>query len=379
MNIKLMFLNRLLFFFVLTTPVFSLYSQITKINLEDLLVIGADESKSKEYLFAGPTGIVTDKKSNIYIADQNRADIRVFNQKGVYIKTIGRRGQAPGEFQEITSMAINGQELIVVDRMNHRITRINIINGSISSFKMPENSIVSPWSVKPLNNNEYIMYYKRFYRQKGKSEIEFNGNLLHVFNEEFNIVKSFATAGELFNLQDPFSATLPGSGFSLNIETNPNNNKVFTAPFIYNGELYAYDLSDNDDVALNTIDGVEPFNDSYRIVDEEYPHRAHWMANSSGFRAVLLSMSKGLHLLKDSNLAHFTSMERDNMWYYGVELFTDEGKFIDYYSLDTVFPPEEEDITRWLEVLWVDEMNRCYIVDRGISGFPAIRIMQLTY
>jgi len=74
------------------------HAQTISANLRFDLALGNDESKPREYLFSSPKFISTDSKNNIFVADRNSAGIRIFNEKGEFIKTIGARGQGPGEF-----------------------------------------------------------------------------------------------------------------------------------------------------------------------------------------------------------------------------------------------------------------------------------------
>jgi DNA-binding beta-propeller fold protein YncE len=69
-----------------------------------------------------PTGIVRDAQGGrIYVADTTGHDIHVFDDEGRQVATWGRRGDAPGELNYPTHLALSEGVLLVTDSMNARI------------------------------------------------------------------------------------------------------------------------------------------------------------------------------------------------------------------------------------------------------------------
>lgn len=69
-----------------------------------------------------PTGLAYDPKGRrLYVADTYAHDIKIFDDQGTLLKTAGRRGEAPGEFNFPTHLAFANGELYVTDTMNSRI------------------------------------------------------------------------------------------------------------------------------------------------------------------------------------------------------------------------------------------------------------------
>jgi hypothetical protein len=91
--------------------------------VEEELSIGETEEK-EEYLLAGVIDIAVDDAGNIYAADRKENHIAVFDMNGRYIRTIGRPGQGPGEFDgRITRIQITPQnELMAYDRGAFKLT-----------------------------------------------------------------------------------------------------------------------------------------------------------------------------------------------------------------------------------------------------------------
>jgi hypothetical protein len=66
--------------------------------------------------------VAIDPESNLYVADRSNT-VRVFDNTGAPLRTIGRRGSGPGEFGWIVGMAIDpDQSLWVVDYRNGRFS-----------------------------------------------------------------------------------------------------------------------------------------------------------------------------------------------------------------------------------------------------------------
>lgn len=91
-------------------PMFS--GEITK--LEEDLSIGV-KGGLKEYMFSRITDIDVDEDGNIYALDQREDQIKVYDRNGQFLRTIGRRGQGPGELDAPYFLSITAQEHLVVE------------------------------------------------------------------------------------------------------------------------------------------------------------------------------------------------------------------------------------------------------------------------
>ncbi len=71
--------------------------------------------------FFYPKGIDIDAEENIYVADCWNHRIQKFSKDGKFISTFGTYGNEPSQFNEPVSIAVNNNQILVVDRCNHRI------------------------------------------------------------------------------------------------------------------------------------------------------------------------------------------------------------------------------------------------------------------
>jgi len=69
-----------------------------------------------------PTGLGRDPIAReIFVADSGAHDIKVFDEQGTLLRTIGRRGVAAGEFNGPTHMSFTDGRLYVTDTLNARV------------------------------------------------------------------------------------------------------------------------------------------------------------------------------------------------------------------------------------------------------------------
>jgi outer membrane protein assembly factor BamB len=87
-------------------------------RLEPITTIGAVEGPAS---FGQVSGIIVDDDGLIYVADSKAAEIRVFDERGTHVRTMGRRGEGPSEFGSLYSIAWIGDTIAVLDPVNGRI------------------------------------------------------------------------------------------------------------------------------------------------------------------------------------------------------------------------------------------------------------------
>ena len=93
-----------------------------KVSLELVRTIGDVDSDDENLAFNSPADLAVDAAGNIYIADSRNQRIQMFDPEGRYLRTIGRKGQGPGEFMATRSIDFDGEgRLHVLDNWQRRI------------------------------------------------------------------------------------------------------------------------------------------------------------------------------------------------------------------------------------------------------------------
>lgn len=76
----------------------------------------------EEYLFGRLTSIAVDDDRKVYVFDDQAQHVRVYDSEGIYLETLGGRGEGPGEFTRAESMAVlQDGRLVVRDPGNLRV------------------------------------------------------------------------------------------------------------------------------------------------------------------------------------------------------------------------------------------------------------------
>jgi hypothetical protein len=102
-------------------------------TIKEDLSIGKAEGQ-EEYMFGYIPGLAVDDNGDIYVADVQAMQIRVFDQDGKFLRTIGRKGQGPGEFTGIQSIQITpNKELMLYDNVQHRLVYFSLAGQFIRS------------------------------------------------------------------------------------------------------------------------------------------------------------------------------------------------------------------------------------------------------
>jgi DNA-binding beta-propeller fold protein YncE len=110
-----------------------------------------------------PNGLAWDAREGLlYVADTQAHQIKVFDMTGRLVRTIGRRGEGPGEFNFPTFLALSGERLVVSDTMNARVQVIPL-NGEGKPMLVGERGTMMGNLVRPKGvavdseNNLYVI------------------------------------------------------------------------------------------------------------------------------------------------------------------------------------------------------------------------------
>lgn len=110
-----------------------------KLELKLVRIWGGQDEQDENKFFKTPAGIVIDKNDLIYISDMHDHCVKIFKRNAEYIKTIGRRGQGPGDLLGPGKLAIapNG-DLLVFESDGYRLQRFGPDGNSRSITTIPK-------------------------------------------------------------------------------------------------------------------------------------------------------------------------------------------------------------------------------------------------
>jgi len=95
-----------------------------------------EKDETGEIRIFKPGRFTVDARDNVYIEDDSDMVIKVFDPQGKYLRTIGRKGNGPGEFENIGYLFIlpDGR-LMVTDYGNRRTSFLDPNGDYLSSFQ----------------------------------------------------------------------------------------------------------------------------------------------------------------------------------------------------------------------------------------------------
>ena len=107
-----------------------------EISIKLLRTIGDIDTEDENLAFNTPLDIGTDSAGNLYILDSSNQRIQKFSPEGKYLKTIGRKGQGPGEFENPTSLDIDPKGfLYVLDTSQNRMQVLKPDGGEFKTIQ----------------------------------------------------------------------------------------------------------------------------------------------------------------------------------------------------------------------------------------------------
>lgn len=171
-----------------------------------------DNSMPEDVYFEAPVDLTFDTENNIFVCDYKSHNIKVFDISGKFIKTMGRKGQGPGEFQMPFYLAFAKGRLVVWELRNRRLSVLMSDGEFVKSIQMPS-AEGWPRKILPLPNGDFVIErVKSFFGDNEKPQecnIEiFSPNLEYkktIYNQEFWENK-YITSPSLTNVPQPFAA-----------------------------------------------------------------------------------------------------------------------------------------------------------------------------
>ncbi len=140
----------------------------TALSIEETLSIG-NKDGGKEYTFAEIADLGVDEEENIYVLDSRDALIKVFNNVGSYIRTIGRKGQGPGEMQRPTNLEMTPANQILVNDRGARLLHVFERDGRYQRSISLARSSASFFSRPKVDSQNYIVARSMTIIEDGKA------------------------------------------------------------------------------------------------------------------------------------------------------------------------------------------------------------------
>ena len=93
--------------------------------------------------FGTVVSLAADSLDRVFVADQMAGTIEVFDSAGAQVAEYGGKGNGPGEFQFLTSVGLDGEDLVALDRHLGRLT-VWRSDGGVATREWPSDSLGAP-------------------------------------------------------------------------------------------------------------------------------------------------------------------------------------------------------------------------------------------
>jgi len=119
-------------------------------RLEEELSLGKADGE-EAYLFSRINGLDVDDNGNLYVLDYRSAHVRVFDDRGVFLRTIGQKGQGPGEMEMPVFVQVEPSgELAVFDYLRRNLITFSLGGKYLRQSRTRESFV--PLRIDPQGN-----------------------------------------------------------------------------------------------------------------------------------------------------------------------------------------------------------------------------------
>ena len=230
--------------------------------------LGKDDSDPNQ-LFYGISDVFSDVDGNLYVVEQGNQRVPVFDKTGTFVRTLGMKGQGPGQFMAPIAGGSSAENVYIADEQTQKVIVFNRHDGTfLYDFKL--NGRPSDLCVN--QSGDLLIGY-----------MTANGKIIHRYHPDGTYVASFGTLDKKYKALVYF-------------------NKVCSM---------AMDSRDNLYVCYRYINLVQKYNAKGELVHEsatqfEFPKDAGLHQNAQGaFQARAMFWSAFLH---NGNLCLVTAM-----------------------------------------------------------------------
>lgn len=126
-------------------PVGSLWNDGDAWTVHEELRVGTLEGGGPDMLGA-ITDLEVDRYGRFWVFEGQAQELRVFDAEGRFVRSVGRQGEGPGEFNRVIGMAWGPDgHLWVVDPSNNRLSVVDTTGTFVDSHPTIGGVVVQPW------------------------------------------------------------------------------------------------------------------------------------------------------------------------------------------------------------------------------------------
>lgn len=344
------------------------------ISLEYLYSIGENLEFDEPGYLLMPGSVTTDGKGNIFIADSKKILVNMYSSEGNFLKSFGGEGQGPGEFEEVSAIAIDDVgNLLVLDRMSFKLARFTVNNGNVEEHLFEDMSQINMTTLVPLEDHRFAGIYVESITPDQEDDI-IRAVRVYRFGDRVKESDHFEIFTHQFNKAQPLENRMGRVlGHKL---TNLDNKLVAVGNTVYMGKLFIINFNNDDDIIETKNNAINP--PYYVQFDTRSRDISGFMSSygSTGifhfqilYYSMMLEGSRGylFHIFKKNE-------EEGGAISDEMEIYTKDGELLMYKPVSSFLPDGEE---RYRMYSHLDEDRRLFVKYFYDDRDPEIRVYQL--
>jgi hypothetical protein len=358
-------------------------------TVDEDLRIGAVDG-APEYQFGRVGSVVADSRGRLYVLDLLEQHVQVYSPEGVYDRTIGGRGQGPGEFGSVPYIVMGpGDTLMALDIRNQRLNRITSEGTALASFPFSMTDGI-PLSMQA-NRSGDLALQLRPWGAAGQPPAQTLEDVIVIPNSDWTLNDSVLTfpsgEGQRYTAGGPpqYNIGAPEAAWDL----SEDGTLLFGVSDEYRIEVRAYDgtllrvvkkpfvprpFSERDKEAYRNF-----LRDAYRQagspeeIEEFLRHNVRFNEHLPAFAAIRAGPARTIwvqHAQAPSDLDDTAYQKFDNIRDGGApewDVFDLEGRFLGVVTMPERFAPSMFR-DRMIYGVWRDELDVEYVLRLRIVG-----------
>ena len=169
---------------------------------KEVTINGVDENSNDSLSrFSNIMAIDADRDGNIYVCDAISSSIKKFDSKGNFVKSIGRLGKGPGEFEFPTSFVVLDDTLYLGDHFAKRMIKYDCDGNFIENIFVP-NGV--PQRLKAIGDDKFIGFVTLYTESNEGTIMDYN---LEIIDKKFKTVRQISKTREILDINKPSKKT----------------------------------------------------------------------------------------------------------------------------------------------------------------------------
>lgn len=168
-----------------------------KLNLKLVRIWGGSEEDEENKFFETPTCTAIDVNQLIYICDMHNHCIKVFNNNGKYVSTIGRKGKGPGDLLTPFYITFTSDGDLLVSEKGG--LRLQWFNSQGKSKNILNHLNIIDW-IGAISKNEIAVYshFRTFMKRRLLSVIDNNGKIIRNIGKYHDKTKNLISSERFY-------------------------------------------------------------------------------------------------------------------------------------------------------------------------------------